>query len=157
MEEFIPLGRDSPAICDRPERKSWPRQIWGGAHGLVRGGRPEACHHAKPPLPLEGARLRSTIQGMIPLRHLLAPAAFVVTASLAAAALDTATIDSLTGLKGVWNDTEKVHKVSQPRNDLPISIDGWTMPPFMGLTSWAAFSEGGASEVMVAGDLVLLE
>ena len=73
------------------------------------------------------------------------------------AALDPAKIDRLTGLKGVWNETEKVHKVSQPRNDLPVSIDGWTMPPFMGLTSWAAFTEGGKAEVMIAGDLVLLE
>jgi hypothetical protein len=73
------------------------------------------------------------------------------------AALDTAKIDSITGLKGVWNDAEKVHKVSQPRTDLPVSVDGWTMPPFMGLTSWAAFAEGGEKEVMVAGDLVLFE
>src|SRR5207244_2691090 len=56
-----------------------------------------------------------------------------------------------------WNETEKVHKVSQPRTDLPVSVDGWTMPPFMGLTSWAAFTEGGRSETMIAGDLVLLE
>jgi hypothetical protein len=73
------------------------------------------------------------------------------------AALDTAKIDSLTGIKGVWNEAEQVHKVSQPRTDLPVSVDGWTMPPFMGLTSWAAFAAGGAEEVMVAGDLVLFE
>jgi hypothetical protein len=75
----------------------------------------------------------------------------------AAAALDTAKIDSLTGLKGTWNEGERVHKVSQPRNDLPVAVDGWTMPPFMGLTSWAAFTEGVNSEVMIAGDLVLFE
>jgi hypothetical protein len=73
------------------------------------------------------------------------------------ATLDTAKIDSLTGLKGTWNEAEKVHKVSQPRTDLPVSVDGWTMPPFMGLTSWAAFTEGGDAEVMIAGDLVLFE
>src|SRR5215207_5986531 len=84
-------------------------------------------------------------------------AALIALPFIAHAALDTAKIDSITGLKGVWDDAEKVHKVSQPRNDLPVSVDGWTMPPFMGLTSWAAFSEGGASEVMVAGDLVLFE
>lgn len=93
---------------------------------------------------------------MISLRLSLA-VAFFAAGSLATAALDTAKIDTVTGLKGVWNEAEKVHKVSQPRNDLPISVDGWTMPPFMGLTSWAAFSEGGTSEVMVAGDLVLFE
>jgi hypothetical protein len=82
---------------------------------------------------------------------------FVFVLNLANAALDTAKIDSLTGLKGTWNEAEKVHKVSQPRADLPVSVDGWTMPPFMGLTSWAAFTEGGAAEAMVAGDLVLFE
>lgn len=75
----------------------------------------------------------------------------------ALAALDTAKIDSIVGLKGVWNEAERVHKVSQPRNDLPVAVDGWTMPPFMGLTSWAAFTAGGKAEVMVAGDLVLFE
>ena len=73
------------------------------------------------------------------------------------AAFDTSKIDQFTGLKGTWNDAEKVHKVSQPRNDLPVSIDGWTVPPFMGLTSWAAFTAGVRSEAMVAGDLVLFE
>src|SRR5687767_12796408 len=90
--------------------------------------------------------------------RLVAVLAFAASASIAAgAALDTAKIDQLTGLKGTWNDGEKVHKVSQPRSDLPISVDGWTMPPFMGLTSWAAFTPGVKSDVMVAGDLVLFE
>ncbi len=74
----------------------------------------------------------------------------------ALAALDTAKIDHLTGLKGTWSESEQVHKVTQPRSEA-FTVDGWTMPPFMGLTSWAAFSAGGTSEVMVAGDLVLLE
>src|SRR5215207_7688377 len=87
----------------------------------------------------------------------LVGAAFLFAASAGSAALDTAKIDTLTGLKGTWNEAEKVHKVSQPRNDLPIAVDGWTMPPFMGLTSWAAFTEGGKAEVMLAGDLVLFE
>lgn len=84
-------------------------------------------------------------------------AGFIVLPLLAHAALDTAKIDALTGIKGVWNESEHVHKVSQPRTDLPVTVDGWTMPPFMGLTSWAAFTEGGKEEVMIAGDLVLFE
>jgi hypothetical protein len=75
----------------------------------------------------------------------------------ARAALDTNRIEQLTGLKGTWNATEGVFKVSAPRNDLPISVDGWKMPPFMGLTTWAAFIEGKKAEAMVAGDLVLFE
>ncbi len=50
-------------------------------------------------------------------------------------------------------------KVSFPRDDVPIIIDGWKMPPFMGLTSWAGFVPGEKAgvEAMVMGDLVLLE
>ena len=76
---------------------------------------------------------------------------------IARAALDTTRIEQLTGLKGTYNQEEKVFKVTAPRNDLPVSVDGWQMPPFMGLTSWAAFVEGGEAEVMLAGDLVLFE
>ncbi len=82
---------------------------------------------------------------------------FMFAASAAFAQLDQARIESFTGLKGTWNEAEKVFKVTAPRNDHPVSVDGWTMPPFMGLTSWAAFVEGGSAEVMVAGDLVLFE
>ncbi len=77
--------------------------------------------------------------------------------SATAAPLDYARIEQLTGLKGAWNAAEGVFKVTQPRNDLPVSVDGWTMPPFMGLTTWAGFIAGTRSEAMVAGDLVLLE
>lgn len=73
------------------------------------------------------------------------------------AALDTNRIEAATGLKGTWNAAEGVFKVTAPRNDLPVTVDGWKMPPFMGLTTWAAFIEGKKAEAMVAGDLVLFE
>ena len=47
--------------------------------------------------------------------------------------------------------------MTAPRTDLPITVDGWKMPPFMGLTTWAAFIEGKKAEAMVAGDFVLFE
>jgi Domain of Unknown Function (DUF1259) len=70
--------------------------------------------------------------------------------------LDTARIDQLTGLKGKVNEKEGVYKVTFPRNDVKIVVDGWTMPPFMGLGTWAAFTatQNGA---MVMGDTVLFE
>src|SRR5882762_2324952 len=71
--------------------------------------------------------------------------------------LDTAAIDQLTGLKGKLNEQEHVYKVSAPRTDLKISVDKWEMPPFMGLTSWAAFMPGMKGEAMVMGDLVLMQ
>src|SRR3989442_999599 len=73
------------------------------------------------------------------------------------AKLDTAGIEQISGLKGAWNEAEGVFKVSSPRHDLKVSVDGWTMPPFMGLTSWAAFTQGKATDVMVMGDLVLFQ
>jgi hypothetical protein len=71
--------------------------------------------------------------------------------------LDTARIDELTGLKGKMNEKEGVYKVTFPRNDVKIVVDGWTMPPFMGLGTWAAFTKGAHSEAMVMGDTVLFE
>ncbi|MGE5215112.1 MAG: DUF1259 domain-containing protein [Nitrospirota bacterium] len=75
---------------------------------------------------------------------------------VSAADLDTARIDQLTGLKGKFNQKEGVYKVTFPRNDVKIVVDGWTMPPFMGLGTWAAFTatKDGA---MVMGDTVLFE
>jgi Domain of Unknown Function (DUF1259) len=73
------------------------------------------------------------------------------------ASLDTAQIEQLTGLKGSLNKEEGVFKVTVPRSDVPISVDGWRMPPFMGLTSWAAFTHGKKAEAMVMGDLVLMQ
>src|SRR5882672_10650458 len=86
----------------------------------------------------------------------------VIVASLAAAwcgaaQLDTAQIDELTGLKGKLNPDEGVYKVTSPRTDLKISVDQWQMPPFMGLTSWAAFKPDMKEGAMVMGDLVLMQ
>lgn len=72
-------------------------------------------------------------------------------------ALDTAKIDSIIGLKGKLNEKEGVYKVTLPRADVPIIVDGWKMPPFMGLGTWAAFTKGEHSEAMVMGDTVLFE
>jgi hypothetical protein len=74
-----------------------------------------------------------------------------------AAALNTARIDELTGLKGKMNEKEGVYKVTFPRDDVKIVVDGWTMPPFMGLGTWAAFTKGAHAEAMVMGDTVLFE
>ena len=70
--------------------------------------------------------------------------------------LDTAKIDQLTGLKGKMNQSEGVYKVTFPRDDVKIVVDGWTMPPFMGLGTWAAF-QGTNEKAMMMGDTVLFE
>ena len=73
------------------------------------------------------------------------------------AALDTAKIEQFTALKGKWNEAEQVFKISAPRADVKISVDGVQMAPFMGLTSWAAFTGTENNNVMVMGDIVLFE
>ena len=87
----------------------------------------------------------------------IAAAIFTALIDLVSAAnLDTARIDQITGLKGKLNEKEGVYKVTFPRNDVKVVVDGWTMPPFMGLGTWAAFTatKDGA---MVMGDTVLFE
>src|SRR5947209_18466278 len=71
-------------------------------------------------------------------------------------ALDGAKIDQITGLKGKLNEKEGVYKVTWPRSDVKVTVDGWTMPPFMGLGTWAAFTET-KDGAMVMGDTVLFE
>ena len=73
-----------------------------------------------------------------------------------AAGLETARIDELTGLKGKMNEKEGVYRVTFPRDDVKVVVDGWTMPPFMGLSTWAAFTET-SNGAMVMGDTVLFE
>src|SRR6201993_213627 len=91
-------------------------------------------------------------------RYLLIILIFCATITAAlATALDTAKIDQITGLKGKMNEKEGVYKVTFPRNDVKVVVDGWTMPPFMGLGTWAAFTKGAHTEAMVMGDTVLFE
>jgi uncharacterized protein DUF1259 len=79
-----------------------------------------------------------------------------IVSSAFAADIGAARIDQITGLKGKMNEKEGAYKVTFPRNDVKIVVDGWTMPPFMGLGTWAAFTptKDGA---MVMGDTVLFE
>jgi hypothetical protein len=71
--------------------------------------------------------------------------------------INTKLIEELTGVTGTVNSEERVFKITYPRTDVPVTIDGWKMKPFMGLTSWAAFRKGVEKESIVMGDLVLFE
>jgi hypothetical protein len=87
-----------------------------------------------------------------------APSSASPAPSPAKGALDASRIAAATG--GKPETIENVVKVSFPRDDVKVDIDGWSkMPPFMGLTSWAAFVPGEKPgvEAMVMGDVVLLE
>jgi phosphotransferase system IIB component len=71
--------------------------------------------------------------------------------------LDTAQIEQITGLKGKYSQEENVFKVVSPRTDVKIEVDQWKMSPFMGLTSWAAFTPANDGQVMMMGDTVVFE
>ena len=73
-------------------------------------------------------------------------------------AIDDKAVAAATGAEKA-ESSDGVVKVSFPRTDVPVTVDAWRMPPFMGLTSWAGFSPAreGVAEAMVMGDLVLFE
>jgi hypothetical protein len=98
---------------------------------------------------------------MLLLRHGLALFLLAFSCSLHAQTrsigFNTKILEETIGAKGVANTEERVFKFTFPRTDVPVTVDGWTMKPFMGLTSWVAFRKGVEKESMVMGDLVLFE
>src|SRR2546422_7793267 len=80
----------------------------------------------------------------------------IAIAVMLTAALNTAKIEQLTGLKGKMDEKEGAFKVSYPRNDIGSTAAGVKLTPPLGLTAWAAFSGGGA-HTMVMGDVGLTE
>lgn len=66
-------------------------------------------------------------------------------------------IDKATGAKGSYTADEDVYRVTFPRTDVKVAIEGRSMHPFLGLTSWAAFTPDAHGGLMVMGDLVLFE
>ena len=66
-------------------------------------------------------------------------------------------IDKATGAKGTYSAEEDVYRVAFPRTDVPVRVEGRAMHPFLGFTSWAAFTPHLHGGLMVMGDLVLFE
>jgi len=83
-------------------------------------------------------------------------AALLAASAAAADALDTARIEALTGLKGVFSKEEGVFKVTLPRSDIKPDVAGVKLVPAQGLGAWAAFQRAG-EHVMVMGDIVMRE
>jgi len=73
------------------------------------------------------------------------------------APLDSARVAAIIG--GKAEAAGKSVKFSFPRTDVAVEVDGWSMPPFMGLTSWVTFTPGEKAGVdaMLMGDLVVFE
>ena len=91
-------------------------------------------------------------QGLKPLVCL----AVLVCVSSRGQPLDTTRIEQIIGLKGAMNTNQNVFKITVPRNDVKISVDGWTMPPFMGLARGRRSRQDGR-QAMVMGDTVLFQ
>jgi hypothetical protein len=68
--------------------------------------------------------------------------------------LDQQELEAVIGIAGAVSGD--VLKISVPRSDLRVTVDGFEIIPFMGLTSWAAFRKG-TQHATVMGDVVLLE
>lgn len=119
------------------------------------GGAPLASSPASTPPPVTSASPPST-----PVVAAAPPATPSADPTPHAAPLpiDAARVESIMGAKPETYD--KVVKVSFPRDDIAVDVDGWKkLPPFMGLTSWVAFVPGEKRgvEAMVMGDLVVFE
>src|SRR5258708_30207979 len=83
--------------------------------------------------------------------------------------LVAATPKTSTTARTDWNDVEQalgragtvqpgdVYKVSFPRGDLAVTLDGVAIKPALALGSWTAFKGIGGRHVLTMGDLVLLE
>ena len=91
------------------------------------------------------------------LTALVVPALLSTPSSGAIPEAQRQTIDQLTGSKGAYTPDEDVYRVNFPRTDVKVAVEGRSMHPFLGFTSWAAFTPHSATELMVMGDLVLFE
>ncbi|MFB3904343.1 MAG: DUF1259 domain-containing protein [Acidobacteriota bacterium] len=65
-----------------------------------------------------------------------------------------AVVEKITGLRVVRQGGQA--KISVPQNDLQVRLDGWSITPPMGLSSWAAFAPT-AHGAVIMGDFVLKE
>src|SRR5688500_1550125 len=79
----------------------------------------------------------------------------LLTQAAFAAKLDIEGIEQGAQAKGAWIEAEKVYKLTFPRNDVKVKVDGAALPPFLGLTTWAGFQSGKEKPAIVMGDIVL--
>src|SRR5438477_8911005 len=68
--------------------------------------------------------------------------------------LNAQLLESILGLKA--QAAGEVLRFSVPRKEVRVSLDGFEIIPFMGLTSWVAFRQGPHHATLM-GDIVVLE
>ena len=89
-----------------------------------------------------------------PRKFLAILSVFFVPAAAIGQGLDTTGIDQALGRSG--QKSGEVYKLSFPRTDLHVAVNGVSIKPGLALGSWAAFS-GTDEKAVVMGDLVLLQ
>ena len=87
-------------------------------------------------------------------QFVIALSMFLVPLTVFGQGLDTAGIDQALGRSG--QKLGEVYKLSFPRTDLHVAVNGVAIKPGLALGSWAAFSSTD-DKAMVMGDLVLLQ
>ena len=87
-------------------------------------------------------------------KFVIALSILVVPATALGQGLDTSAIDQTLGRSG--QKSGEVYKLSFPRTDLQVAVNGVAIKAGLALGSWAAFSSTN-DQAMVMGDLVLLQ
>ena len=82
--------------------------------------------------------------------------AFLLLTAAAPMRTDWSAVGAALGRAGSMQPGD-VYKVSFPRADLTVVVDGVTVKPALALGSWAGFKDTGNGHAIAMGDLVLLE
>jgi hypothetical protein len=82
---------------------------------------------------------------------------FAAAGATSAPSFETASLDQAIGSKGDYVADEDVYKFSKARKDLSVKVGDWSLPGFMGVGSWAAFTAAPNGQMMLMGDNALLE
>lgn len=135
-----------------------------GAAGCVVGcaapqSAPPAMAPATPPVAALQAAPASVPPVPAPAGTVLASPPAAPPLSALSPPVDEKAVASATGAEKAETSADGIVRVTFPRKDVEVVVDGWKMPPFMGLTSWVGFAPGraGVAEAMIMGDLVLFE
>jgi hypothetical protein len=70
---------------------------------------------------------------------------------------DTTLIKTIIGTQGKYDALEQTYKVTLPRSDLNITINGIKISPAMGLSTWVTFKKLNDVNTILKGNLVLTE
>lgn len=71
--------------------------------------------------------------------------------------ISTSSYETLTGLKGTYNEKDKVYKIIIPRNDIKVAIYEINLDSSKGLNSTISFTPINESQFLVMGELVLFQ